>query len=201
VGEVIELVGLTAKAGERVKHLSGGQQRRLDMAVALAGDPEMLFLDEPTTGFDPAARHESWEVVKNLASLGKTILLTTHYMDEAQYLADRVAVIARGRVIAEGTPNSLGERDRAQALVRFRLPAGAELPPSVGVPTGVVGYLEFRAEQPEALLHRLTGWALETGVLLEGLQVSRPTLEDVYLTLTAETAETAGTVETAGERG
>jgi ABC-2 type transport system ATP-binding protein len=201
VGEVIELVGLTAKAGERVKHLSGGQQRRLDMAVALAGDPEMLFLDEPTTGFDPAARHESWEVVKNLASLGKTILLTTHYMDEAQYLADRVAVIARGRVIAEGTPNSLGERDRAQALVRFRLPAGAELPPSVGVPTGADGYLEFRAEQPEALLHRLTGWALETGVLLEGLQVSRPTLEDVYLTLTAETAETAGTVETAGERG
>jgi ABC-2 type transport system ATP-binding protein len=186
VGEVIDLVGLTAKAGERVKHLSGGQQRRLDMAVALAGDPEMLFLDEPTTGFDPAARHEAWEVVKNLASLGKTILLTTHYMDEAQYLADRVAVIARGRVIAEGTPHSLGERDRAQARIRFRVRPGIELPAWLDVPVQQDGSIELRAEHPEALLHRLTGWALETRIALEGLQVSRPTLEDAYLSLTAD---------------
>jgi ABC-2 type transport system ATP-binding protein len=188
VEEVMDLVGLAAKAGERVRHLSGGQQRRLDMAVALAGDPELLFLDEPTTGFDPAARHEAWEVVKNLATLGKTILLTTHYMDEAQYLADRVAVIARGRVIAEGTPNSLGERDRAQARIRFRLPSGTVLPAQVADPIDVNGYFELRAEQPEALLYRLIGWALETGTVLEGLEVTRPTLEDVYLALTADTS-------------
>jgi ABC-2 type transport system ATP-binding protein len=188
VDEVIDLVGLSAKAGERVRHLSGGQQRRLDMAVALAGDPELLFLDEPTTGFDPAARHEAWDVVKNLALLGKTILLTTHYMDEAQHLADRVAVVARGRVIAEGTPNSLGERDRAQARIRFRLPSGTAPPVDVGTPIEVDGYFELRVEQPEELLHRLTGWALETGTVLEGLEVSRPTLEDIYLTLTVDTA-------------
>ena len=188
VDEVIDLVGLAAKADERVRRLSGGQQRRLDMAVALAGDPELLFLDEPTTGFDPAARHEAWEVVKNLASLGKTILLTTHYMDEAQYLADRVAVVARGRVIAEGTPNSLGKRDRAQASVRFRLPSDTALPAGLGAAIEADGYFELRAEQPEALLHRLTGWALENGIVLEGLEVRRPTLEDVYLTLTADTS-------------
>ena len=183
-------MGLAAKADERVRRLSGGQQRRLDMAVALAGDPELLFLDEPTTGFDPAARHEAWEVVKNLASLGKTILLTTHYMDEAQYLADRVAVVARGRVIAEGTPNSLGKRDRAQASVRFRLPSDTALPAGLGAAIEADGYFELRAEQPEALLHRLTGWALENGIVLEGLEVRRPTLEDVYLTLMA--ADTSG---------
>jgi ABC-2 type transport system ATP-binding protein len=188
VGEVIDLVGLTDKADERVKHLSGGQQRRLDMAVALAGDPEMLFLDEPTTGFDPAARHEAWEVVKNLASLGKTILLTTHYMDEAQYLADRVAVIASGKVIAEGTPSSLGQRDRAQARISFRVRDGVELPGWLGAPLQDDGYFELRSEQPEALLHQLTGWALENGIALEGLLVSRPTLEDVYLSLTAGAA-------------
>jgi ABC-2 type transport system ATP-binding protein len=188
VGEVIDLVGLTAKSRARVKHLSGGQQRRLDMAVALAGDPELLFLDEPTTGFDPAARHEAWTVVKNLASLGKTILLTTHYMDEAQYLASRVAVIAAGRVIAEGTPSSLGERDRAQVRIRFRVPPGTGLPADLGGPVGGDGAVELRAEEPEALLHRLTGWALESATPLEGLEVSRPTLEDVYLSLTADAA-------------
>ncbi|MDE3205261.1 MAG: ABC transporter ATP-binding protein [Acidobacteriota bacterium] len=185
VGEVIERVGLAAKADARVKTLSGGQQRRLDMAVALAGDPELLFLDEPTTGFDPAARHEAWEVVKSLAELGKTILLTTHYMDEAQHLADRVAVIAGGRVIAEGTPDSLGERDRAQALIRFRLPDGMTPPVEAAPSARVDGWFELRADQPEAVLHRLTGWALDAGVTLEGLEVSRPSLEDVYLSLTA----------------
>ena len=111
--EVVDLVGLTEKRNSRVTTLSGGQLRRLDMAVALAGDPDLLFLDEPTTGFDPSARREAWEVVKNLASLGKTVLLTTHYMDEAQYLADRVAVIAAGRIVAEGSPGTLGDRDHA----------------------------------------------------------------------------------------
>jgi ABC-2 type transport system ATP-binding protein len=158
------------------------------MAVALAGDPELLFLDEPTTGFDPAARREAWEVVKNLASLGKTILLTTHYMDEAQYLADRVAVIARGRVISEGTPHNLGERDRAQIRIRFRLSGRVELPAELGTPIKPDGFVELRAAQPEELLHRLTGWALETGTTLEGLEVSRPSLEDVYLSLTADTS-------------
>jgi ABC-2 type transport system ATP-binding protein len=186
VDEVIDLVGLSAKAGDRVRRLSGGQQRRLDMAVALAGDPELLFLDEPTTGFDPAARHEAWEVVKNLALLGKTILLTTHYMDEAQHLADRVVVVARGRVIAQGAPNSLGERERAKAHIRFRLPSGTLPPSDVGMSIDADGYFELRAEQPEEILHRLTAWALETGTVLEGLEVNRPTLEDVYLALTSE---------------
>ena len=120
VDEVIELVGLGDKRDARVVTLSGGQQRRLDVAIALAGDPELLFLDEPTTGFDPSARHEAWEVVTNLAALGKTVLLTTHYMDEAQDLADRVAVIDRGRIVAEGTPATLGGRDARRATVRYR---------------------------------------------------------------------------------
>ena len=192
VDEVIDLVGLTEKSDERVNRLSGGQQRRLDVAVALAGDPELLFLDEPTTGFDPAARHEAWDVVKNLASLGKTVLLTTHYMDEAQQLADRVAVIVRGRVIAEGTPSSLGERDRLQARVRFRLPSSTETPDWLVESVQADGYFELRADQPEALLHRLTGWALDTGTALEGLEVSRPSLEDVYLSLTADSTKGSG---------
>jgi ABC-2 type transport system ATP-binding protein len=122
--EVIDLVDLTNKRDQRVNQLSGGQQRRLDMAIALAGEPELLFLDEPTTGFDPSARREAWEVVKNLAKLGKTVLLTTHFMDEAQYLADRVVVIDAGQVVAEGPPATLGFRDQAKARVRYRLPAG-----------------------------------------------------------------------------
>ena len=126
--EVIDLVGLDAKRGARVTTLSGGQLRRLDMAVALAGDPDLLFLDEPTSGFDPSARREAWHVVKSLASLGKTILLTTHYMDEAQYLADRVAVIAAGRIVAEGPPATLGHRDLAGARIRYRTPDGASPP-------------------------------------------------------------------------
>ncbi len=123
--------------------LSGGQQRRLDVAIALVGNPDLLFLDEPTTGFDPSARHEAWEVVKNLAALGKTVLLTTHYMDEAQYLADRVAVIAAGRIVAEGPPATLGGRERARARVRYRLPAGLSPPPGLGGPAGADGLTEF----------------------------------------------------------
>jgi ABC-2 type transport system ATP-binding protein len=198
VDEVIALVGLDAKRNARVVKLSGGQQRRLDVAIALAGDPELLFLDEPTTGFDPSARREAWEVVKNLATLGKTVLLTTHYMDEAQYLADRVAVIAAGQIVAEGTPATLGGRDMAGARIRYRLPDGPAPPHEL---TGVAGKLssdlggaaedgftEFVPGDLTAALHRLSGWALEHGVTLEGLQIIRPSLEDIYLELTGAPA-------------
>lgn len=183
VDEVIDLVGLTQKRNTRVLKLSGGQQRRLDVAIALAGDPELLFLDEPTTGFDPSARHEAWEVVRNLASLGKTVLLTTHYMDEAQSLADRVAVVAAGRIVAQGSPSSLGGRDTAFARIRYRVPIGLELPTAF---VGVVdseGFMELRPSDLTATLHELTGWALDHGESLDSLQVVRPSLEDVYLSL------------------
>ncbi|HTT91957.1 MAG TPA: ABC transporter ATP-binding protein [Acidimicrobiales bacterium] len=183
-GEVIDLVGLGAKRDARVTTLSGGQQRRLDVGVALVGDPELLFLDEPTTGFDPSARREAWQVVKNLAELGKTVLLTTHYMDEAQFLADRVAVIAAGRIVAEGPPSSLGGRDRARSRVSFRLAPGTALPEGVACDTGPDGRVELVAEDLTATLHRLTGWALERGIELDDLNILRPTLEDVYLELT-----------------
>jgi ABC-2 type transport system ATP-binding protein len=184
-GEVIELVGLTEKAGARVQTLSGGQRRRLDMALGIAGDPDLIFLDEPTTGFDPAARRASWELISSLRSLGKTILLTTHYMDEAQQLADRVVVIARGRVIAEGTPDSLG-RD-GHAVVSFRLPAyadGLPLPDGARVEREVV---TFETATPTSDLAPVLSWAAGRGMELEGLSVGRPTLEDVYLQLTEET--------------
>ena len=182
VDEVIELVGLMAQRDQRVVHMSGGQQRRLDMAIGLAGDPEMLFLDEPTTGFDPSARREAWEVVKNLAALGKTVLLTTHYMDEAQYLANRVAVMAAGRIVASGPPGSLGLRDRAAARIRFRLAGGRAIP--AGFTTHADGFVEASVDDPVQVLHDVTGWALSNGLDLEGLEVMRPSLEDVYLQLT-----------------
>jgi ABC-2 type transport system ATP-binding protein len=183
---VIDLVGLGAKHDSRLTTLSGGQLRRLDMAIALAGDPDVLFLDEPTTGFDPSARREAWEVVKNLASLGKTVLLTTHYMDEAQYLADRVAVISSGLVVAEGPPATLGNRDHAPARIKYRLPDGAVPPDGLaGAPDGD-GFVQVASKDIVADLHRLTGWALANSVSLDGLEVTRPTLEDVYLSLTDE---------------
>ena len=185
VGEVLDLVGLTAKRDERVIRLSGGQQRRLDLAIALAGDPELLFLDEPTTGFDPSARHEAWDVVKNLAALGKTVLLTTHFMDEAQYLADRVVVIAAGRIVARGTPATLGFRDRARVRVRYRPPAGATPPEGLGGPAGSDGFVEVYVGNAVADIHRLLHWAVGQGVDLDGLEVTRPSLEDVYLSLTS----------------
>jgi len=185
VSEVIDLVGLNAKRTERVARLSGGQQRRLDMAIGLAGDPELLFLDEPTTGFDPTARHEAWEVIANLASLGKTVLLTTHYMDEAQYLATRVAVMAAGRIVAEGPPSTLGSRDRARARVRYRVAGGVEPPAGLGGPVGPDGFIELSVDNLEKTLHELTGWAIDQGLNLDGLEVTRPTLEDVYLSLTS----------------
>ncbi len=182
--EVIEVVGLEEKRDTRVDKLSGGQQRRLDVAIALAGDPSLLFLDEPTTGFDPNARRNAWEVVKNLQSLGKTIFLTTHYMDEAQYLANRVAVIARGEIVAEGPPSVLGGRATAATMIRFRVPEDAAGLPDWGQSAGSDGTLEIRTEDPTRLLHDITGWALDRGVRLEGLEAHRPSLEDVYLELT-----------------
>jgi ABC-2 type transport system ATP-binding protein len=168
--ETIALVGLEGKADEHTKKLSGGQQRRLDLALALVGDPELIFLDEPTTGFDPAARRTAWSVVRRLKELEKTVLLTTHYLDEAQELADRVAIIKEGLVVAEGPPGELGPR-----TARYR-----------------VSYLsdgrrvEHQTDDPTDLLHRLTRDALARGERLEGLEVARPTLEDVYLELTHE---------------
>lgn len=184
--EVVDLVGLTEKRNSRLTTLSGGQLRRLDMAVALAGDPDLLFLDEPTTGFDPSARREAWEVVKSLASLGKTVLLTTHYMDEAQYLADRAAVISAGQIVAEGPPATLGDRNLARARIRYRRPEGAVPPEGLTGKPATDGFTTVESADPVRDLHRLTGWAIESGVALDGLEVTRPSLEDVYLSLTRE---------------
>jgi len=192
VDEIVELVGLTEKRDTRVIKLSGGQQRRLDVAVALAGDPELLFLDEPTTGFDPGARRNAWQIVRNLSALGKTVLLTTHYMDEAQNLANTVAVIADGVIVAEGAPASLAGRDLAATVITFVAPAGLELPPAAADATVANGAVRIETSDPVRLLHDLTGWALERGVALEGLSVARPTLEDVYLELTKGSPGSAG---------
>jgi ABC-2 type transport system ATP-binding protein len=187
VDEVLDLVGLQGMERSRVKTLSGGQQRRLDLALALVGDPSLLFLDEPTTGFDPSARRAAWELVGGLRHLGKTVLLTTHYMDEAQHLADRVAVMVDGVIVALGTPDALGGRDLADARIRFNLPCDVA-PDELSVPVHLVdasaNLVEVVTEDPTVALHALTSWALARGVTLEGITVSRPSLEDVYLSLT-----------------
>ena len=170
--ETIALVGLDGKEDARAGELSGGQRRRLDLALALVGDPELIFLDEPTTGFDPAARRAAWDVIRALRELGKTILLTTHYLDEAQVLSDRVAIIKDGLIVAEGPPAELSARPRSYRVSYQHNGRRVEL----------------ETEDPTELLHRLTGEALARGERLEGLSVSRPTLEDVYLELTAEAA-------------
>ncbi len=183
-GELIDIVGLGEKADARVKTLSGGQKRRLEVALGIVGDPELVFLDEPTTGFDPAARRQAWEMIRNLTELGKTILLTTHYMDEAQNLADRVAVIDRGKIVAEGTPDTLGGRETASTVIRFEvgnLPIDA-LPLTASAVIG--GSVEVESDDPTHDLHVLTGWAVNGGHTLDGLTVTRPSLEDIYLDLT-----------------
>jgi ABC-2 type transport system ATP-binding protein len=197
LGELLSLVDLAGQAGVRVGKLSGGQRRRLDLAIGLAGDPDLIFLDEPTTGFDPGARHQAWEVVKNLTGLGKTVLLTTHFMDEAQYLADRLAVMVAGRIVAEGTLEEVVARSSTATIVRIRLPQGAPPLPSEfrsgAGPTGVggasAGPLELRTDEPTAFLNRLTGWALGSGFTFEELAVTRPSLEDTYLALTGEAGQ------------
>ena len=183
--EILEVVGLKEQRDQRVRRLSGGQQRRLDVAVGLAGDPELLFLDEPTTGFDPTARRGAWAMIRNLRELGKTVLLTTHYLDEAQALADRVAIMVRGEIVAEDTPAGLVAAD-ADAVIRFRAPEGAGVPEGLGFGEREDGLMEARTTDPTRALHTLTSWALDEGVVLEDLTVSRLSLEDVFLRLTDE---------------
>ena len=185
--EILEVVGLSEQRRTRVRRLSGGQQRRLDVAVGLAGDPELLFLDEPTTGFDPSARRQAWEMVRNLRSLGKTVFLTTHYMDEAEHLADRVAIIVAGEIVAEGAPDDLMRRDAATTIT-FRL-ATADRALLDGFPDAVAsdgGEITIRTAAPTGVLHTLTGRAAERGIELDQLRVSRPSLEDVYLEITGD---------------
>jgi ABC-2 type transport system ATP-binding protein len=190
--EVLELVGLMDKRDSRVTKLSGGQRRRLDVGIALAGDPRILFLDEPTTGFDPGARRNAWEVIKGLAGLGKTIFLTSHSMDEVQYLADRVVIIAGGKVVAEGTPDTLAGREKAATSVRFQLAQSADLSDRLRQGARIDGgTIELETQDPTRLLYELTSWAVQAGVSLEGLEVTRPSLEDVYLEITEDAATRA----------
>ncbi len=186
VDATIELVGLAEQLDARVGSLSGGQRRRADVAIALIGDPDLVFLDEPTTGFDPSARRDAWNMIEGLKDLGKTIFLTTHYMEEAQNLADRVAILAQGRIVASGSPDEVGGGD--VTVVRFRLPEGieaGELGSAAGAEVQVEGnHATIRTAQPQRTLFRLTGWAEQAGVRLADLEVRRPSLEDVFLELT-----------------
>lgn len=183
-GELLEIVGLTEKTTARIGTLSGGQRRRLELALGLVGDPDVLFLDEPTTGFDPSARRQAWTVIDNLRALGKTILLTTHYMDEAQHLSDRVAVIARGKIVDQGTPDTIGGRETTRSRITFRTASTEGLPLEVSTEDGRLVAVSDRVTTD---LYALTSWATERGIELEDLTVSRPSLEDVYLTLTEGT--------------
>src|SRR4051794_32078424 len=180
--ELIELTGLDAKRDTRVRALSGGQRRRLDLALALVGDPELLFLDEPTTGFDPSARREAWAAVRSLCSLGKTVFLTTHFMDEAQALADRIAVLRAGRIVATGTPDELGGRSKLPAQVRFLVPPDHDLPALRGAGVHRHGdHVVVTVSDAAAGAHAITSWALERDLVLHDFSVQRPSLEDVYL--------------------
>jgi ABC-2 type transport system ATP-binding protein len=194
-GEVISLVGLAGKERQKVRNLSGGQKRRLDLALGLVGNPELLFLDEPTTGFDPSARRDAWEMVRGLRAAGITVMLTTHYMEEAQELADRVAVLSGGQIVAEGTPATIGGRDTARTRIRFARPAGyelADLPLAAepGADRAGDDLVTVETAEPARALYQLTGWALSRGVPLDRLTVEQPSLEDVYLRLTGP--KTAG---------
>jgi ABC-2 type transport system ATP-binding protein len=189
VNEVIKLVELEEKRDTRAKQLSGGQRRRLDLALALVGDPDLIFLDEPTTGFDPAARRHAWSTIESLCDLGKTVFLTTHYMDEAQALADRVAIVNAGKIIAFGRPDELGGRDARPAEIRFALPPGTALEDVPEVPAErreIDGdRVLIVTTEPVRVANTITGWALERGLDLDHFAVAQPTLEDIYLELTA----------------
>ena len=189
VAEVLDMVGLSEKAAARVKTLSGGQQRRLDVGLGIVGQPELLFLDEPTTGLDPSGRRATWELIRQLGAEGTTVILTSHYMDEVEALAGRVAVMARGQIVATGPPGSIGGRDAAMVTIRFQLPDGVA---AAGLPLAAAaagGEFEIRTEDEVPVLHALTGWAIGRGIGLPGLSVRRVTLEDVYLRLTADPDE------------
>jgi ABC-2 type transport system ATP-binding protein len=196
VKETLALVDLSKRADAVASRLSGGQRRRLDVALALIGDPELLFLDEPTTGFDPSARRAAWDMISGLRSLGVTVFLTTHFMDEAEHLADRLMVLAEGRIVAEGTPGTIGGRERAAAEIRFSLPDGTD---TDELPEVVRAALEdhdgdrvlLRTASPMSVLEPLFGWARARGWDLTDLDVRRPSLEDVYLVLTAPRDEGA----------
>jgi ABC-2 type transport system ATP-binding protein len=185
VDEVIELIGLKEKADQRIKKLSGGQQRRLDVGLGIIGNPELLFLDEPTTGLDPSGRRASWELIRQLAASGTTVLLTTHYMDEVEALADKVAVLFKAEIVASGTPISIGGRDSGTVTIQFSLPEGVPVS-EVPVPQPKVedGIVRSSTDDELKVLHELTGWAIDHGYVLAGLAVTRVSLEDVYLSLT-----------------
>jgi ABC-2 type transport system ATP-binding protein len=193
VEETIALVGLQQRADAMGTELSGGQRRRLDVALALIGDPDLIFLDEPTTGFDPSARRAAWDVVDGLRHLGKTIFLTTHFMDEAEALADRIAVLSAGQIVAEGTAATLGGRDHLATTIRFTLPKDA----ATSLPKGLRPLLEkgpnrttiIRSESPLVHLQMLSHWGLQHGLDLSDIDVRRPSLEDVYLSLTQPKAK------------
>jgi ABC-2 type transport system ATP-binding protein len=192
--EILDLIALKDQRRAHVRRLSGGQQRRLDVAVGLAGDPELLFLDEPTTGFDPSTRRGAWEMVRNLQSLGKTVVLTTHYMDEAENLADRVAIMVSGEIVAEGTPTELARKDGA-TTIRFKtVPETDDLPKNL--PEEYVtdrGWHTIVTSNPTQMLHEITGWAMERGVELDELSVSTPTLEDLFVELARDGNQGTGT--------
>jgi ABC-2 type transport system ATP-binding protein len=188
VDETIDRVGLADKRDARVGTLSGGQRRRVDVAVGIVGDPDLVFLDEPTTGFDPSARRDAWNMIEGLKELGKTIFLTTHYMDEAEHLADRVAILRQGELVAIGDLAEIGAGAGARTVIRFRLPEGVsgdQISSVLGQQVDVAGDLaELEVDNPQHPLHELTGWAEQRGIVLQGLEAVHPTLEDVFLELT-----------------
>jgi ABC-2 type transport system ATP-binding protein len=188
VEETIELTGLAEKREARIGSLSGGQKRRVDVAIGIVGDPDLIFLDEPTTGFDPTARREAWNMIEGLKAIGKTVFLTTHYMDEAEHLADQVAILRGGRIVAQGAMSELSASLGRRTVIGFRLNGGLEaeeLRSHVSAPLQVAGdEVSIESEQPQADLYRLLGLAEERGVTLEGLEVRKPSLEDIFLDLT-----------------
>jgi ABC-2 type transport system ATP-binding protein len=205
VDEVIELVELTDKRNERSRKLSGGQRRRLDLALALVGDPELIFLDEPTMGFDPQARRQAWSTIRSLCQLGKTVFLTTHYMEEAQFLADRVAVIRGGQIIASGRPDELGGRDLRPAEIRFALPEGMGLGDVPEVPAQARSLQDDRViiqtREPVRAAQVLTTWAVDGGIDLAHFSVTQPSLEDIYLELTGTAPGGVSASEPGSETG
>ena len=190
VDELIELVELGAKRETRASDLSGGQRRRLDLALALVGEPDLIFLDEPTTGFDPHARRQAWSTIRSLCELGKTVFLTTHFMDEAQTLADRLAVMRAGKIVAIGSPDDLGGRGQRACVIRFTLPGGAEPPPTPGAEVTRDGdRVKLQTTDPIRVTAAITAWAVEQCVELAGFSVTQPTLEDIYLELSGESGQ------------